>query len=577
MTITTGRFPYIRTFLTSMGFFTVNLTWSVYTIYVPIFLKNNLTPLLGDVPVLYTMVGVIMVLDNIAAIILSPIIGSFSDRIWVRKLGRRMPFIIIGIPLGAMFFGLIGTFENMFFWLLFAIAGFNLSMALYNTPVISLIPDTVPDEHISQGNGVLNIVGGLANITGLLLSAYLYAINHALAFWVLGGIMILCLIILIFNVREKKDTEIDYQKERIGLIESIKQIFKDKNVSLILVLFTVFVHNAGYQAAETFFSSYAEEFLSIEANKAANILGVFLLIQIVLALPAGYLTKKIGALNASLIGVVFFLLGFIPISIISMVDIPLLKTIITLNNLKLSWELFVFAITILIMGFGWILLFMNLILIVWNVAPKGKTATYTSFHYIFWNMAAIFSPLIAGGFFDLIEYATGITGLKTLFILVTGFYIVAFCLLLATKTRLNKLLKLDYNEIEKLEERVKSKDIPLRFLPLILFGIGLRQKESFQKLKAERKEEQRQIKEKIKTIKSEIPSKTIKKGVIEEDSQERKMMLKEQKMQQKEIRKEFKEQTEDLKDELLKEKIKAHMEKKVTKNKNDSTEKRNSL
>ncbi|HUT82110.1 MAG TPA: MFS transporter [Candidatus Bathyarchaeia archaeon] len=566
MNIRTEKFPYFRTFLTSMGFFTLNLSFSVYSIYVPLFLRNNLGPMLGDVHILNTLVGVIMVLDNIAAILLSPVIGNLSDRVWVKKLGRRMPFVIIGIPLAAMFFGLIGTFENMFFWLLFAICGFNISMAIYNTPVVSLIPDTVPDEHMSQGNSVMNIVGGLANITGLLLSAYLYSINHALAFWVMGGIMILCLIILILNVREKQDKEIDYQKERIGLIKTIKQIFKDKNIALIFILFTVFAHNAGYQAAETFFSSYAQEFLAIEANKAANILGVFLIIQIVMALPAGYLTKKIGAINASLIGVIFFLLGFIPISIISMINIPLMKIIITLNGLQFSWEFFVFAITIFIMGFGWILLFMNLILIVWNVAPKGKTATYTSFYSVFWNLAAILSPLIAGGFFDLIENITGINGLQTLFILVAGIYIFALTFLLLIKARLNRLLKLDFKETEKLEERIKSKDIPLRFLPLILFGVGLRQKESFQKLKAERLEEKKQIKEQIKNIKNEKPSEASKMVFTEEKEEEildKKKQIKEHKQQQKESRKEFKEQTEDLMEELLKEKIKTHLEKKV--------------
>ncbi|MHA1639963.1 MAG: hypothetical protein ACTSUA_06745 [Candidatus Heimdallarchaeota archaeon] len=33
-----------------------------------------------------------MVLDNIAAIIIQPIIGNLSNRIWIRKLSRRMPF-----------------------------------------------------------------------------------------------------------------------------------------------------------------------------------------------------------------------------------------------------------------------------------------------------------------------------------------------------------------------------------------------------------------------------------------------------------------------------------------------------
>ncbi len=67
-----------------------------------------------------------MVLDNITAIIIQPIIGNLSNWIWIRKLSRRMPFLIIGIPFAALFLGLIGTFEEMFVLLLVAICGFNI-------------------------------------------------------------------------------------------------------------------------------------------------------------------------------------------------------------------------------------------------------------------------------------------------------------------------------------------------------------------------------------------------------------------------------------------------------------------
>ncbi|NHJ38934.1 MAG: SLC45 family MFS transporter, partial [Asgard group archaeon] len=404
--MTYSRFPYFRTFLTSMGYFTLNLTWSVFTIFVPIFLSNNLKPLLGDVQVLNTLIGIIMILDNIAALIIQPFIGHLSDRIWIRKLGRRMPFIIIGIPLGALFFGLIGTFEETLYLLIIAICGFNISMAFYNSPVISLIPDTLPEEHRSQGNGVMNVVGGLANIVGLLLSAYLYTINHSLAFWGMSIIMIFCLVILLINVREKKsDNEIIVEKKK-GLFASLKEIPKNNKILVLFLLFSVFAHNSGYQIAETFFSRYAIEILGFTENKAANILGIFVVIQILLALPAGLLAKKIGSLNACIIGAITFLLGFIPISAISMTNLTVLKQIITLNGVTLSLEFFAYSILVLVMGFGWILLTINLLVVLWNQTPEGKIATYTSFYSVFWNTAAIISPFLAGGIFDLISNFT---------------------------------------------------------------------------------------------------------------------------------------------------------------------------
>jgi len=151
------RFPYLKSTFVSFGYFTNNLTWSVFNIFVPIFLSNNLEALLGNVPYINTLIGLIMILDNIASIIIQPYIGALSDRTWIPKLGRRMPFVIIGLPLAAFFFGLIGTFQSTMFVVLIGICGFNISMAFYKSPVMSLVPDLLPKEFRSQGAGVLNV------------------------------------------------------------------------------------------------------------------------------------------------------------------------------------------------------------------------------------------------------------------------------------------------------------------------------------------------------------------------------------------------------------------------------------
>ncbi|MHA1629617.1 MAG: MFS transporter [Candidatus Heimdallarchaeota archaeon] len=101
-------------------------------------------------------------------------------------------------------------------------------MAFYNAPAISLLPNFLPEEKMSYGNSILNAIGGLANIVGLLLSAFLYVINHQLAFWVMAIIMIICLFILIIFVREKKEGQSSLPKERNGLLFTIKKSFKRK-------------------------------------------------------------------------------------------------------------------------------------------------------------------------------------------------------------------------------------------------------------------------------------------------------------------------------------------------------------
>ena len=47
------------------------------------------------------IIGVIMALDNVVAIIIMPIVGKLSDKT-SSKLGKRMPYIIIGMLLTEM-------------------------------------------------------------------------------------------------------------------------------------------------------------------------------------------------------------------------------------------------------------------------------------------------------------------------------------------------------------------------------------------------------------------------------------------------------------------------------------------
>ncbi|MFW9924112.1 MAG: MFS transporter [Candidatus Thorarchaeota archaeon] len=554
-----NRFPYFRTFLTSFGFFTINLTWSAFSIFVPIFLKNNLSPLLGDTPILYTLVGLIMVLDNLAAILMQPFIGSLSDRIWVNKLGRRMPFVIIGIPLAALFFGLIGTFQSTLYLLLIAICGFNISMAIYNTPVISLIPDTLPKEYHSQGNGVMNIVGGLANITGLLLSSYLYSINHQYAFFALSGIMIICLIILLINVRERRDIDISEETEKVRIFESFKQIIKERKIILLWMLIAVFMHNAGYQVAETFFSSYATDILGFSEERAGYILGAFVIIQIVLALPAGLLARKVGALNSSLVGIFSFMIIILPISIISLTDVNTLIEIITLNNLQFGWSFLLYGFMILVMGFGWILLAINVLVVVWNIAPKNQIATYTSLFYVVWNLAAILSPFIAGGIFDLVEVITGHAGLRVLFVIVLGCYTLSTIFLSITKTKQSLEFKAEITMEHLIEKRIQERDLPFKFLPLMLFGVRTKKEEDIQQKKMEYKQEKVEIKQKIKEIrKSKKNNQTIDEIEIKKSKQQ---SIKEQKILKKEKVKEYKSDIKEMKEEVLSKKIKEKIKK----------------
>jgi maltose/moltooligosaccharide transporter len=129
------KFSYGRIFLLGFGFFGVSIIWGVYNAFVPIFLadKFHLTPI---------FIGFFMTLDNIAALFIQPPVGAWSDRLRT-PIGRRMPFILIGAPLGALAFGIIPLAAILPLFVA-CTSTLLLSMAMWRTPVIALMPDITP-------------------------------------------------------------------------------------------------------------------------------------------------------------------------------------------------------------------------------------------------------------------------------------------------------------------------------------------------------------------------------------------------------------------------------------------------
>ncbi|MBN1364238.1 MAG: MFS transporter, partial [Syntrophaceae bacterium] len=70
----TKQMSYLKTFLLGFGFFGVSVIWSVYNAFVPLFLDERFGLQAG-------FISFIMVLDNIAALIIQPPLGVFSDRL----------------------------------------------------------------------------------------------------------------------------------------------------------------------------------------------------------------------------------------------------------------------------------------------------------------------------------------------------------------------------------------------------------------------------------------------------------------------------------------------------------------
>jgi MFS family permease len=394
-----------KTFLLGLGFFSVSLVWPLYNIYVPIFLRDFLDS--------QFQINAIMTLDNILAVFMIPFMASLSDRTHTR-FGRRMPFLMVGIPLSALAFILLPNYTS-FINLMIIITVLNFSMAIFRAPTVALMPDITPAPLRSKANGIINFMGGLASVFVLMGGSFLYRMNENLPFIITALLMFIALSFLVKFIKEPKVGE-KSKEAPVRLITSIKTIKNDPDSTTGFVLLSIFFWFVGYQGLEATFSNYCVQLLGLEVSDASFILSFFALAFLVSAIPAGYIGSYLGKRRTILIG----LIGDVTVFII----IGTIGTIFPFNQLFMMGMM-------LIGGFFWALININSYPMVVERTPEESIGTYTGLYYFSSSLAAISGPLIIGAFVDLISF-------EITFPITAISYFIAFLLVLKTKDVIKK-------------------------------------------------------------------------------------------------------------------------------------------
>jgi maltose/moltooligosaccharide transporter len=375
------RFNYGKIFLLGFGFFGVSVIWATYNAYVPIFLANKF----GLEPV---MIGFFMTLDNIAALLIQPPVGAWSDRLRT-PIGRRMPFILIGAPIGALAFGLI-PLASVLPLFVACTTTLLLSMALWRTPVVALMPDITPSQNRSQANGIINFMGGIGSIIAFLGGSTLYKMNPAYPFWLGSLLVILAAVLVYFLVKEPKVLE-EQGEVRPSLLASLQEVIADPDRSALRILLAIFFWFVAYNAVEAFFTLYAQNHLGMGEADGARLLGQMSLIFVLFAIPSGLIGSRIGRRVTISTGIV--VLGS---CMLAMYLLPVATLITLVTKLPVLGEVPVVGLVLMVAGFGWALININSLPMVVDMTTPARIGTYTGLYYLFSTLAAIAGPNLNG-------------------------------------------------------------------------------------------------------------------------------------------------------------------------------------
>lgn len=233
-----AKLDYKKTFLIGFGFLASSALWAVYNAYVPLILNEQLrnVEFVMQRGILGVLVGFIMTIDNIFGVIFQPLFGRLSDRTHSR-FGKRRIYLLIGMPISALLFILIPAAETVVTLMLCVIL-FNFVMSTWRSPVVALMPDLTPPALRSEGNAVINLMGGVGTFLGMVSGMFLTTVlkiedglmGRMIVFTFTSVVVLVSLLVVMTKVKEPDNRLRSVADRRMTEEEEARELAEKRGV-----------------------------------------------------------------------------------------------------------------------------------------------------------------------------------------------------------------------------------------------------------------------------------------------------------------------------------------------------------
>jgi MFS family permease len=268
------------------------------------------------------------------------------------------------------------------------------------------MPDLTHESLRSKANGVINLMGGTGSIIAYFVGSKLYLKNPGYPFYMASILIIICIVILYFNIKEERDS-LNYNavvlpKEK-RTEEKGARLFSKENINILKLLAAIFFWFTAFNGVETFFTRYGQQYLGVNEAVAAGKFTFYSLAVVVFAIPAGIIASKIGKKKTITIGLcsIIVLFGGLFFTI----------------NIDIIGYMFIFA------GICAALIHINSYPFVVSMTTGSSIGKFTGYYYLASSLANIVSPPLLGALIDWLGY-----GILFKYAVV-GFILALLCLL----------------------------------------------------------------------------------------------------------------------------------------------------
>ena len=340
-----------------------------------------------------------MAMDNVLAIFLLPLFGTLSDKADT-KIGKRMPFIVGGTLLAVTLLLLLSAADKkqslvMFLSILFLLL---LSMGLYRSPAVALMPDLTPNRLRSKANAVINLMGAVGGVYALIMIKLLVGAgerpDYLPLFISIGGLMMVAVAVLFATVKEKRIAEeIKKQGAESGegkedrAVPQKTAMPKEVKRSMIFLLISIFLWFTAYNAVTTAFSRYTRVVWHMEGGSFADCLMVATVAAICSYIPIGNIASRVGRKKTILAGIALMSLCYFAAVFVGAYH-PLVN------------------IAFAAIGVGWAAINVNSYPMIVEMSKGCDIGKFTGTYYTFSMAAQIFTPVLSGFLLENVSYRT---------------------------------------------------------------------------------------------------------------------------------------------------------------------------
>lgn len=372
------------TLLVALAVFAQESTWNFYDAQVPPLLKDHLASA--------ALVGLLMGMDNLLGIFVQPWMGSRSDRTRT-SWGRRMPFLLVGMPVAAVLFVLIPHAAGTLALLVLVMFLYALTANSFKPIAESLVPDFIAPERRSRANAAAKFASGITVIVAALISVLLVDEHPKAAFAVPAAILLVSVGVLALTVRDSRspayqaalvEDALPDQPSHGGLRarDAVLDIFRDHDRSRLLLIASIFCFGGAWAASRSLLTPYGQEALDLSRGDAGGLTlpaGVAFLLA---AFPAALLAERLGRLRVMAGGMAVF------------------AAAMAVGTLWQTPTGTVVAMSVGAVGAAGFMI--NAVVVLWNLAPSPRVlGTYAGLYTVGWASGGFLGPAVVGGMVDL--------------------------------------------------------------------------------------------------------------------------------------------------------------------------------